>query len=873
MTGAERIRRMIETTHGRLKWLAYVSAFGGFALVLGVWFILSLVGLIDLLTPKLRAASTLSILLLSAFLFVHGLKKYKKPNREEAINKVDSLSEMRPASSLVDVPVRPHSKAASLWAAHKQRIDEEASTLKSPSLFSKARSIDPLFLRFLTPLALIAAAIFANDAAIPRIQSSFRADFGTLVGADDLTAQAWVTPPAYTGQAPFDVPTNETFSAPAGSEFTIRVDTHGKPKLKLHYSDETKMLPLTRGEDGTYETKLILDLDEVVAEIDWWGTRASYEIKSSVDQFPSIKFTKYPTVDENDRTAFEWEAEDDYGITQVELFLRLSKPKNGEENLSDKIVLDLPGIEPLTASNSVALNLTRHKWAGLPVIAHLRAIDAAGQITQSREAVFNLPEKLFLQPMAKAAMEVRNVVLRDWNEYAPLPDNFDQIMDESGIVDVTPSRLEQAPADIKRAAIMLEALTHEPDSYFNDPIIYLGLRQAKHVLSTADSKPNADKSEGILWSVAMRAEYGSLADAARALEAAKKALEAALRDGASEEEIRRLMNAYRQAVQNYVDMRMAEAIRRGVSPETLDGESGGGTQLGGSDLEEMLDKLASLAETGARDQARQLLSDMSDLLDRMKNLQLSQGGEGSDPLGNPQSDAMSKALEELAEELRDQRDLTDDTRQEMRDQQNSQSGQPQGGQSSQQGNQSSDLADRQQELAERELKRPGGGSQNGVEETPSMPPGAGSMDQNGEYEMDAEGFAKTPQGDALEEAKRAQERAAEALSKGDLEGAARHQRDAEQALARAATELAARADKMREAEGTNQASQQQADNSDPLGRPSGSGVAGDGNEVKVPELLDRQRAHEILEELRRRSAESGLTNEEMEYLLRLLKRF
>jgi len=56
----------------------------------------------------------------------------------------------------------------------------------------------------------------------------------------------------------------------------------------------------------------------------------------------------------------------------------------------------------------------------------------------------------------------------------------------------------------------------------------------------------------------------------------------------------------------------------------------------------------------------------------------------------------------------------------------------------------------------------------------------------------------------------------------------------------------------------------------PLGR---GGQQGAGSETGVPSEAERQRAREILEELRRRAAERGRPQEELDYIDRLLERF
>ena len=59
---------------------------------------------------------------------------------------------------------------------------------------------------------------------------------------------------------------------------------------------------------------------------------------------------------------------------------------------------------------------------------------------------------------------------------------------------------------------------------------------------------------------------------------------------------------------------------------------------------------------------------------------------------------------------------------------------------------------------------------------------------------------------------------------------------------------------------------------DPLGRPA-EGSFADGQGVEIPDELSRARAREILEELRRRAAEAGREQDELDYIERLLDRF
>jgi hypothetical protein len=66
--------------------------------------------------------------------------------------------------------------------------------------------------------------------------------------------------------------------------------------------------------------------------------------------------------------------------------------------------------------------------------------------------------------------------------------------------------------------------------------------------------------------------------------------------------------------------------------------------------------------------------------------------------------------------------------------------------------------------------------------------------------------------------------------------------------------------------------QKDRDDRDILGRLN-DGTSGFGDDVKIPDEMERQKARDILDELRRRASNRALTKEEQDYLRRLLERF
>ena len=123
--------------------------------------------------------------------------------------------------------------------------------------------------------------------------------------------------------------------------------------------------------------------------------------------------------------------------------------------------------------------------------------------------------------------------------------------------------------------------------------------------------------------------------------------------------------------------------------------------------------------------------------------------------------------------------------------------------------------------------------------------------------------------DTLKTIERAQRRAAEALEDGNGLRAQRNQQDATDQLRDLAQDLAGELDELRR----QRLGDQYGDPSnqvDPFGRPMG-GVS-DNQDVNIPDEAERQRAKDILEELRRRYGDPA-DEEERNYLERLLDRF
>lgn len=900
--GIKAINARVSATWRKLMLFALGRAFWPLFVFVCLFLAMAMAGVFDRVQPAIGAVMTLVFLLGAIVLFLRALRRYQPPTRGEARDALDRQSDLRPLASLTDRPADPSRGAQSLWRHHRARLLAELGNLRAPSLNAAWKALDPYFLRAILPAALATIAIIAWTDAPGRIARALSPDYGALLGADDMVVEAWITPPEHTGRAPiFLKPGLEGVRIPMGSEITLRTQAPSAPRLAMQGKTRRKQAFLATP-DGAFEARALIQEDTRLS-VRWWGERAAWRLLTSPDDPPSVKFVSIPSIGSQDRVAFTWSAADDYGVTRLELAISLQEPNPAAPDAEDRVPVSLPGVSATQGSDTAQLDLTRHRWAGLAVNLRLVVTDGAGQEGTSETVPFILPEKLFLEPIARVAQEVRVTVLREPGAYVELPRNGDALQQDA-LNTAAANRLASAPAGVQKAAMMLDAVTFKGEQYMPNIAAFLTFRTAQGILSAAGTKDEADAVDPLLWALALKSEYGSAADALRRLEAARRALEQALRDGASEDEIKRRMEAFRDAANNYLAAKMAEAMANG-GEEPASNEDGaasaGGTNLGGQDFEDMLQALQDLTETGATEQARQLLSDITDML---KNLEFQKGGGGSGMPGmpgeraededmSPEEQELTDAMRRLSDILREQRQLNDDTLAQERGERPAEqqgegdpSGRQSGGQPGEAGQQpgGEDPAGNQQA---------GDGSQAGeTDSTENSGSGPGEptsgqtlaerqarlgemveklarekgLAEGGETGEDALEGRIDP--DALADIRRAQRSAEEALEQGNERRAARNQELATQLLSEQSGSLAEALDEIRAA----RSGQGDPGNStDPFGR-NASGAGNNGENVNIPDAGERQRAKDILDELRRRYNDAD-DEEEREYLRRLLERF
>ena len=507
------------------------------------------------------------------------------PGRDASIRYLERHSDVehRPATTYEDTlsGVPEDSATAAIWKAHKDRLRQRLDQLEVAVPHADMPKRDPWALRVLGMGAVVLALALVGDGISDRLQSAFR--FASLSPAAGARLDAWVTPPQYTARPPILLSDGSTAAAgtaqaktapsPPGSAFG---ETAPKP---LEVPDQSKVVVRIGGaEKAKFKLELLGPDGAVLETVD--GTKpdggegeiievratlkpgvtetrlitgerqmAAWRFNVIPDNAPTIALTK--DIEKTNRGAMKlfYRIEDDYGIASAEAQLdRLPlEPGDPKTSWAREDVLAGPR-PPLTRPPMITLRIPQrrakspetwsfhdigsHPWAGLPVRMTLVAKDHAGNIGKSETKEITLPERLFFNPFARAVIEQRRRLVFD-PRYRPV---------------------------VLKA---LQALTIAPGEFIKDKAVYLGLRSVYHRLERGGLKRETITSSiDQLWHLALRIENGGgLSAAEQRLRELQEKLAKALERGASNKEIKELMQQLRQALNEFLKQLQQQAQR------------------------------------------------------------------------------------------------------------------------------------------------------------------------------------------------------------------------------------------------------------------------------------------------------------------------
>lgn len=759
------------------------------------------------------------------------------PKSGEALQRLDRNSGLqhRPATAITDSlatgggdPV-----ADALWRAHLQRASDAARGLRAGWARPHLAARDPYAVRALILLALVTTFFAASGDRTNRIAAAF--DWRGMVAPKLYRVDAWVTPPAYTGRAPVLLPgirhdapaPGETaaISVPAASELVIRANGLSKIELTVQGDLTEEKSDSPAAADGSIERRFKIAGHGAMSVDGLPAGPLSWSFRAVPDRPPAISLLRDPQVMGRATVSLTYKVEDDYGVVSAEAILNDPKIARREGAPpprplvgAPEFPLSIPQARTRSATGESSKDLTEHPWAGVAATLRLVARDDGGNEGMSDAREISLPARPFTKPLARALVEQRRILAFDAN----------------------------ARPQVRRA---LEALLIAPERFTPEPAVFLGLTTAATRLKLARNDEELRSLLDYMWEIAVLIEDGTMSDAERDLRAAQDALRQALERGASDEEIRKLTEQLRQALNRFMQA-LAEQMRRDGDTDArpLDRNA---RVIRPQDLKSMLDRIENLARSGARDAARRMLDEMQAMLENLSRNRRAQSG---------QSGEMDSALDELGRMIQEQQRLRDRTYREGRENRNERRNRgPEQGRSEREMRNFSELQRNQQNLRQ-QLER--------MLEQLRRQQQQGQDGQNGEGEGDEAG-------EALGRAEQAMRDAEGSLGDGDADSAVDGQGRALQSLRRGAQSMAEQM-QAGQGEGPGEPGGPQADaaeRTDPLGRPVRSREYGDDYTVKVPDEIDAQRAQRVLEELRRRFGEPMRPRIELDYIDRLLRDF
>ncbi len=780
--------------------------------LLGFFLAISFVGL-WLEIPRWGRMLGVALFAALALASLFPLARFRPPTRAQKLARLDRDSGLphRPATAMEDHLANASEDPATrmLWELHRARMAQaaQALTLRPPSPRLVER--DRYALRACALVAVFATAFVAGPEKYARVLAAF--DWRTEGAlSQGYRIDAWLDPPAYTGKPPVilnlrdeaNARSDRRVQAPAGS--TIVVRSSGGSNVSVEITGGLEVAKT--GEGGAKakaaatdaEQRWTLKGDSKLVLKRFGSTISTFELSAIPDRAPTISLQGEPKRNSRGSLTLGYKIDDDYGVTGAQA--NFDKPIIAGKPVAGRTLAEAPKMDLALPAGAGGLgeaettaDLSAHPWAGARVTMTLSARDEGDNEGMSDPVEVTLPQRAFTKPLARALVEQRrNLVL--------------------------------APDERSRVLASIRALMVAPDQFGDGVGVYLGLQNIANRLTRARKDADLLAVADFMWDMALRIEDGGLSDAERDLRAAQLQLREALNRGAPDDEIRKLMDQMRAAMDKFLNELAQRGDQGEESQSRADNNARSVTPQG---LQSMLDRIEEMMRDGQVAEAQKMMEQLQNLLE---NLQTARRRQGTDPMARE----MNKALDELDQMTRDQQELRDDTFRKE----------------GQQGDGQPSLQQKQEALRQRldDLQRRM--KNMGMQGDPSL----GEADEAMKEAEGALGEGRQDRGKAVE----AQGRALEALRKGG------------QAMAQ----------QMQPGEGDENGpgdpngpmSQGRAGKSDPLGRESHD--KRDNSRALYDPLGEpaAQRARKVLEELRRRLSDPARPREELDYLERLLKR-
>ena len=605
-----------------------------FLTVVGLFLVVSWAGL-WLVLPFIARAIGLGLFVLLALAALLPMVRFRWPSREEGLSRLDRGTGIRhrPATTLTDTLKSQDPVARALWIAQRERTLASIKRIRAGLPSPRLALHDPWALRALVLVLMVATYIAAGGERTMRTEAAF--DWNGVLSPANIRVDAWVVPPPYTSKPPIilsaankeatgpgSAAANGPLPVPAGSTLIVR--SSGGALDVVTTGNLAEAQPTEQAPQGTNEKHFTISGDGT-AHVRAPSGQPQWKFSAVADRAPTITLAKDPERQARGSLQMSYKIEDDYGVTEAQAHFAARRPDQPNSATEPRPLFDppqfslvLPNARTRNGVGQTVKDLSEDPFAGADVTLTLTAKDEAGNEGKSEPFNMRLPERLFTKPLARALIEQRRILALDANQNG-------------------------------QVYAALDALMIAPELFTPDAGQYLGLYSVERQLDAARTDDALRGVVASLWALAVSIEDGNITDVDKALRAAQDALKEALERGASDEEIKKLSQDLRAALDNYM-RQLAEQLRN--NPQALARPLDPNTRiLRQQDLNNMIDRMERLSRSGDKDAARQLLEQLQEMLE---NLQMAQPGDSGD-------EEMQKAFNELNDLIRKQQQLRDKT--------------------------------------------------------------------------------------------------------------------------------------------------------------------------------------------------------------------
>lgn len=847
------------------------------------------------IAPDILRFGMLAVFAIGFVASLYPLRRTRWPGVGEADRLLEERNGLphQPVAVQEEEPALDTPFARALWREHQTRMAERIAALDAGLPRPDIARYDSYALRAIPALLVVTAFSFSMSNSGGSLSDAFTVSPSSSSNPD-VRVDAWVTPPYYTGQPPIYLTGNAagadtSLNVPQFSELTVRVSggsTDEKVLFQSTGADKSTEIPEQTADasdqaadgrktpavpvaapsangvanppalDGMTSHTHILKLEKGGA-LSVNGKSWSFNVVT--DKPPEISFNGIPHANASSALEIGFKVKDDYGVEEAHAEI---VPVEADASATPlyglpEYKLDIPRRDRRNGKGMATRDLTQDPLAGKRVRITLVAKDGAGQTGRSAPYEMVLPSRNFSQPLAAAVAEERQVFALDTRKM--------------------PEAIE-----------LNKSLTIRPEETIPDLGNYLAIKSALTRMKLASDTASFKDTADYLWQIALGMENAQLSDAEKALKDAQQKLSDALQRNASDAEIKKLTDELRKAMDAYMK-ELAERMRN--MPAQPNQRSA--NILRQQDLQRMMDQIENLARSGNREAAQQMLSQLQEM---MNSLQAGKPQPGQRQQ-NQANDKMREQMDKLGRIMRDQQKLMDQTfkfdqamrdrmqrgdqnedgdglmdqplpglgdpqRPDMGQRNQNQQGQQQG--QNQQGQKNSDPTDNMTADQLRDALKKLREQQDDLAK------------QLGELQKNLGSLGMKPNqnyGKAQQEMKGASDQ----LTEGNGEGAVQGQARALDALRKGTRDMMNQLmAQMQQGQGQGQGQMQgpgQGGQSgrDPLGRDRNDGPPlddPDGN--MVPDIINAQRAREILDAIRERLSNNPSLSEERRYLERLL---